>query len=67
LLDKYTGKSKFFLKNKDFWNFEFLGWAGPDSAQNKTGLRFAQNEIRPEPAQKRTYLWLDSTQPRGLG
>jgi len=43
----------------------FLDWADP--AQKKAGLKSTQNEIGPGPAQKRTLLWLDSTQPRGLG
>jgi hypothetical protein len=40
---------------------------GLDSAQEETRPRSGQNEIGPELTQKRTYLWLDSTQPRGVG
>jgi hypothetical protein len=43
----------------------FFDSAGP--AQKEAGLKSTQNEIGPGPAQKRTLLWLDSTQPRGLG
>jgi len=52
-----------------FWDRPDLAQkeTGPRSAQKETGLKSAQNEIEPEPAQKRTYFWLDSTQPHGLG
>jgi hypothetical protein len=46
-----------------FVYFFGLGRPGP----KKAGLKSTQSEIGPGPAQKRTLLWLESTQPRGLG
>jgi hypothetical protein len=48
--------------------FEYILFYWADLAQKEVGPKSTQkNEIGPGPAQKRTYLWLDSTQSHGLG
>jgi hypothetical protein len=54
-------------KNHKFQKKKLIFLYGLDSAQEETRPRSGQNEIGPELTQKRTYLWWDSTQPRGVG